>query len=106
MYLGYEVRGYRYLRNECDGSPMDRWAASWASYNGNSAHVELLATPDTPGLFSLECATKAFSTIATSRADGLGSLNIDPFLRKEQIAQSAIAIGATLPREHQRLLGE
>jgi hypothetical protein len=52
MYLGYEVRRYRYLRNECDGSPMDRWAASWASHNGDSTHIELLATPDTPRLFS------------------------------------------------------
>jgi hypothetical protein len=52
MYLGYEVRRYRYLGNECDGSPMDRRAASWASHNGDSAHIELLATPDTPRLFS------------------------------------------------------
>jgi hypothetical protein len=100
MYLGYEVRGYWYLRNNCDGSPMDRWAASWASNNGNSAHVELLAAPDTPGLFSLECATEALSAVATTRADGLGPLDIDPFLRKEQVAQSAIAIGTSLSREH------
>jgi hypothetical protein len=106
MYLGYEVRGYRYLRNECDGSPMDGRAASWASYNGNSAHVELLAAPHTPGLFSFKSATEALGTVATARANGLGSLDIDPFLRKEQVAQSAIAIGATLSREHQRLLGE
>jgi hypothetical protein len=52
MYLGYEVGRYRYLRNECDGSPMDRRAASWASHNGDSAHIELFATPDTPGLFT------------------------------------------------------
>jgi hypothetical protein len=106
MYLGYEVRRYRYLRNECDGSPMDRWAASGASDNGNSAHVELLATPDAPGLFSFKSATEARRTVTASRTYGLGPLNINPLLRKEQVAQGAVAVGATLRRQNQRLLGE
>jgi hypothetical protein len=104
MYLGYEVRGYRNLRNQCDGSPMDGRAATGASYNGYSAHVELLATPDAPGLFSFQCATEAFSTIAASRADCLGSLDVYPFLGKEQVTQGAIAVGAALCREHKGLL--
>ena len=85
---------------------MDRRAASRASDNGDTAHIELLATPDPPGLFSFKSATEALRTVTTSRANGLCPLDINPFLRKEQVAQGAIAVGAALRGEDQRLLGE
>jgi hypothetical protein len=96
MYLGYEVGRYGNLRNHCDESPMYRWAASRASDHCNTAHIEFFASPYAPGLFSLEGACEAVDSVATARADGFGSLDIYPFLGKEQVAQGAVAVGATL----------
>jgi hypothetical protein len=104
MYSGYEVGRDWYLRNRCDGSPIDRRAASGPTNNGDSTHVEFLAAPDAPGLLALEGPLETLLPVATSRTNGLGALNVDPLLGKEQVTQGAVAVGATLGRDDQWLL--
>jgi hypothetical protein len=100
MYLGYEVPRDRNLLNWCDRSCRDGWAAPRPSNGHDSAHVKLFATPDAPGLLTLKGSRKTDSLIGATATNGLGTLDVDPFFGKEQVAQGAVAVTAALGGEH------
>jgi hypothetical protein len=106
MYSGYEVPRDRNLLNSCDRSCLDGWAAPGPSYGHDSAHVELFTSPDSPGLFAFKGPRETGDLVGATATDGLGTLDIDPLFREEQVAQGAVTVGATLCGEHRRCFEE
>jgi len=106
MYSGYEMPRNRYLFNWCDGGSLHGWAAAGTAHGHHATHLELFSTPDTPGLLPLESALQTVPGIGALATDGLCALDIYPFLREEQVAEGAVAIGAAARRQREGLVND
>ena len=96
--------GNRYLLNDCDRSCLYGWSAAWPANRHNATHVELFSAPDPPWLLTFEGPREASGLVCALGADGLGTLDVHPFVREEQVAQGAVSVGAALAGEDEGLL--
>jgi hypothetical protein len=97
------VAGNRYFVHDRRAADVYGWPSAWSLVGDHAAVLEELTAPDTPRLFALECIVQTGLARGALRTDGLGSAHVDVLLGEEEVREGAVAVGAALGREEDRL---
>jgi len=93
----------RYFVHDHRAADVYGWPSAWSLDGDHAAVLEELTAPDTPRLLALECVVQTGLTRGALGTDGLGPTDVDVLLGEEEIREGAVAIGAALGREEDRL---
>ena len=95
--LGNEVRGDGHLVDHHRRAGVLGRSATWSLVDHDATIFDEFATPDTPGLGSLDRSVDAVGSKGALAADGLGPGDVERDVREEQVGQGAVTVGAARP---------
>ena len=98
------MAGNRYFVHDHRAADVYGWPSAWSLVGDHAAVLEELTAPDTPRLFALECIVQTGVARGALRTNCLGPADVDVLLGEEEVREGAVAVGAALGREKDRLL--